>query len=172
MIFSREYIDGKQGCCCHQVLFTECAPEMFLCPPFWSPPPNYLNRYMCRYKLKLTMHHTHCKWSHLYQYPVSLTSNIIFEWYIMNIVEKYPLVEGGATWSMTFHQTDIYESVNIIQYLWNFQYVFQIIKYEGLPSVPVIIIIIIIKKNNDNSNNNNNNLYLKRVTQSNGKWKS
>ena len=46
---------------------------------------------------------------------------------------------------------------------------FHIIKYEGLPSVPVIIIII---KKDNNSNNSNNHLYLKRVTQSNGKWKS
>ena len=36
----------------------------------------------------------------------------------MKIVEEYPLVEGGATCNITFHQTDIYESVNIFQYLW------------------------------------------------------
>ena len=46
---------------------------------------------------------------------------------------------GGATCNMTFNQTDIYESVNIIQCLRNFPYVFQIMKYEGLPSVPVIL---------------------------------
>ena len=27
----------------------------------------------------------------------------------MKIVEKYPLVEGGATCNMAFHQTDVYE---------------------------------------------------------------
>ena len=31
----------------------------------------------------------------------------------MKIVEKYPLVEGGATCNMAFHQMDVYESVNI-----------------------------------------------------------
>ena len=32
----------------------------------------------------------------------------------MKIVEKYPLVGGGATCNMAFHQTDVYESVNNI----------------------------------------------------------
>ena len=32
----------------------------------------------------------------------------------MKIVEKYPMVEGGATCNMAFHQTDVYESVNNI----------------------------------------------------------
>ena len=106
---------------------------MFLSAPFW--PPNYLYRAMCRYKLKLTVH---CKWSHLYLFYVSLTLHIISERYLTRIVEKWRS-PGGATCNMTFNQTDIYESVNIIQCLWNFPYVFQIMKYEGLPSVPVIL---------------------------------
>ena len=55
--------------------------------------------------------------SHIFINSVSLTLNIIFERYLMKIVEKYPLVEGGATCNMAFHQTDVYESVNIIQCL-------------------------------------------------------
>ena len=64
------------------------------------------------YKLKLTTHYTH-----LCQFLVSLTWNIIFERYLMKIVEKYPLVEGGATCNLTFRQMDVYESVNVIQCL-------------------------------------------------------